>query len=832
MKPPLVSAERRSLLDDYASIARRRGPRALEATALRTRSEDLRELSAHLASHGELTFAELASAVEADRSPSVDALWTASLGRIVALQNRQATDRALGARLLEVAIKQGIPKRQDEHYSRLLIELSIESGDYGTARRLLAKNKDAAELDSGYLLTDLENPFVGSPYGDYTSWSRRFAVPFEAFHLESPVVDENATTPFNSLTARVDTPSQDGPLVTVILTTFKPRREDLLLSAQSILDQTHQNIELLVVDDASPAEFDSILVEVATLDPRVRLIRCETNGGTYLARNIGLREAQGRYVTCQDADDWSHPRRIEQQIAPLETDPDLPGTRSRCLAVLEDMRLARPGYRPRRPNASSLLFRRDHGIKLGGFLESRRAADSEFHQRLEADSGREVLTLNQPLAIIRILNESLSRSDFRAGWSHPARRAFVDSYQLWHESGREGRLNPSDSGTVVVPDRFSVRPAPRRAYDVVFAGDWRSYGGPQRSMLEEIKAALGEGLTVGVMHLEAARFMTGRGEHLCHPIQVMLNERSVRRVFLDDEHAVRLLVLRYPPILQFAEPEESRLSVGRLAILANQAPAERDGSDRRYLVEDCDRNALRLFGQQPLWIPQGPVVREAIREDVDSRYLFEHDIPGILDVKEWTTERKSFRSDRPVIGRHSRDNVMKWPGTSEALREAYPTDGRFDVRVMGGIRSALTVLRENQTPAGWVSFDKDELEVRAFLNSLDFFVNYTHDQANEAFGRSVLEALATGCVTLLPRSFEKTFGDAALYPSIDDVQAVIRHLYDNPQLYRRQSLRAQRFVEERFSYASFTPLLMQLLDGPNAVLEHDHPAVVPTNAGQ
>lgn len=832
MKPPRQDDERQALLEDYATIARRRGPRSLEATALRTRSEDLRELLAYLASSGRLDYDSLVAGLD-QGGLKLDPLWTASLGRTVALQNRRPEDRRLGLRLLDLAIQSGVPKHQDDIYTRLLVELSLEAGEFERAKKLLKKNPQLAELDSGYLAADLRNPHVENPLAKADEWPELFAAPFTSASIEAPFTDATDPCPFNTLhTAPVATYA-DGPLVTVILTTYKPQRSDVLLSARSILAQSHSNLELLVVDDASPGDYETTLLELERLDPRVRIIRVPTNGGTYLARNIGIKEASGEYVTCQDADDWSHPRRIELQLRPLEADPGLPATRSRCIAVQENMMSSRPGYRPRRPNASSLMFRRTDAIAIGGFLRSRRAADSEFHYRLEARSGREAKTLIQPLAIIRILSASLSRSDFSAGWSHPARRAFVDSYKFWHAtSGPQQLVSDSQVGTII-PDRFSVSPVEKRSYDVVFAGDWRSFGGPQRSMIEEIKAALRKGLTVGIMHMEAARFMSTNGEQLCDPIQKMLNERHISRLFSDDAHSVNLLVLRYPPILQFLEPESCTLQVRRLAILANQAPAERDGSDRRYIVGDCDSNAERFFGLQPTWIPQGPVVRAAIVDHLPGSRLAEYDMPGILDVDEWRTERVAFRSDRPVVGRHSRDNKMKWPASAAALQAAYPVDGRFDVRVMGGIKSVLSVIKEKHTPAGWISFDKDELEVRTFLNSLDFFVNFTHPEANEAFGRAILEALATGCVTILPASFEATFGEAAIYSTPREVAKVVAHLFAHPDEYRRQSNRAIDYVQREFGYESYGARLDALLaDGtPDRQLRLGHPAEASTPAG-
>ena len=62
----------------------------------------------------------------------------------------------------------------------------------------------------------------------------------------------------------------------------------------------------------------------------------------------------------------------------------------------------------------------------------------------------------------------------------------------------------------------------------------------------------------------------------------------------------------------FSDMRDRPFSIDRMIILANQAPAELDGSDIRYIVEDVDEAARNCFGQSPTWVPQGPQVRKVI----------------------------------------------------------------------------------------------------------------------------------------------------------------------------------------------------------------------------
>ncbi len=71
----------------------------------------------------------------------------------------------------------------------------------------------------------------------------------------------------------------------------------------SVIAQTYTNIEILLVDDGSPDGSPAICDEYAARDERIRVIHKE-NGGLSDARNAGIREARGRYVTVIDSDDY------------------------------------------------------------------------------------------------------------------------------------------------------------------------------------------------------------------------------------------------------------------------------------------------------------------------------------------------------------------------------------------------------------------------------------------------------------------------------------------------------------------------------------------------
>jgi len=105
----------------------------------------------------------------------------------------------------------------------------------------------------------------------------------------------------------------------------------------------------------------------------------------------------------------------------------------------------------------------------------------------------------------------------------------------------------------------------------------------------------------------------------------------------------------------------------------------------------------------------------------------------------------------------------------------------------------------------------NETDVRSFLHQLDFYVYFPHPNMIEAFGRAVLEALASGCVTILPDHFERVFGDAAVYCDPREVPDVIRRYYADSAGFLAQSGLAQQRVRERFGYDSYADLMSSLL---------------------
>ena len=101
-------------------------------------------------------------------------------------------------------------------------------------------------------------------------------------------------------------------LVSVVMATYN--RADVVGRAiDSILNQTHNNFEFIIVDDGCTDRTSQILQKYVANDKRIILLK-QNNQGLAAARNVGVDKAQGKYVAFMDDDDISLPNRLEKQL--------------------------------------------------------------------------------------------------------------------------------------------------------------------------------------------------------------------------------------------------------------------------------------------------------------------------------------------------------------------------------------------------------------------------------------------------------------------------------------------------------------------------------------
>lgn len=115
-------------------------------------------------------------------------------------------------------------------------------------------------------------------------------------------------------------PVSTEPLVTVLMPVYNG--EQFLREAmESILNQTYQHLEFLIMNDGSTD--NSVSVIETYKDPRIRLEHNPCNMGIAATLNRGIQLARGKYIVRMDCDDISFPERIEKQVAFMESHPEI-----------------------------------------------------------------------------------------------------------------------------------------------------------------------------------------------------------------------------------------------------------------------------------------------------------------------------------------------------------------------------------------------------------------------------------------------------------------------------------------------------------------------------
>lgn len=100
-------------------------------------------------------------------------------------------------------------------------------------------------------------------------------------------------------------------LVSIIMPSYNTAQY-ITETIQSVINQTYQNWELIIVDDCSTDDTDIVVGKIK--DPRIKYIKNQRNSGAAVSRNRALKIANGRWVAFLDSDDLWKPEKLEKQI--------------------------------------------------------------------------------------------------------------------------------------------------------------------------------------------------------------------------------------------------------------------------------------------------------------------------------------------------------------------------------------------------------------------------------------------------------------------------------------------------------------------------------------
>lgn len=207
-----------------------------------------------------------------------------------------------------------------------------------------------------------------------------------------------------------------------IITPVYNAQEYIANCIESVLGQTYQNWELILVDDCSMDDSVSILMEYKNIDPRIKLYVSEKNIGAGAARNLGIKSAKGRYLAFLDIDDFWHKDKLEKQLIYMR--------KKQVAAVysqyyIYDQKVNKVTYRVVPPNKVNfnkmqkndyigfLTFMIDTEKVGKPLMPTIRKRQDWAYKLLILKEGEEAHCIQEPLAYYRVGNQSLSSNKFK-----------------------------------------------------------------------------------------------------------------------------------------------------------------------------------------------------------------------------------------------------------------------------------------------------------------------------------------------------------------------------------------------------------------------------------
>ena len=797
---------------------------------LRFRYEESPDLLARMASRGEMDYAEVLATVH----DLLDGRITVPEARAVLIPDMLSSLARLTAGLMTPAqdfrdtadISQAVRMlrgsiRLSRDAPRIDGQANLTLGRYEYVARIL--DDDDLDDDTRWILqAELEHPANGRPGASEEVWLEAFNQRFVDLGLLPVTLRDGTGAAFDRLavdvpdTLVVDDP--ESPVVTVIMSTFKPDHS-FPTAVASLVAQTWRNLEILVVDDCSPPEFDDLLESVAATDPRIQLMRMPVNGGTYKIRNHAIAECRGEFVTFQDSDDWAHPERIARQVAPLIGPTGLVATHARSLRVNDDLTTLKVGYNSFRRAAASLMFHKDVVIRaLGGFDETRKAADTEFGYRISTVFGEDANeNIPEVLVLTQLTEGSLSRAEFAFGWHHPARVAFSQAYQYWHReiaAGRaSARLDPGAPRQYPAPERFLTgRDAPAANPDVMWVSDWRGQLGRYVGASALVEAVARSGPSVMVAQAAAVRHSDRDRDRLPLGDDIMqLQADGLTRfaIWAEPAHS-RLLLVGDPELLALTRPPEGvGLTCDRLVIIAGHPPVAPSGDWWTYDPDSVERNAKRMFGVEPSWLPAHGGIADELRAcGATGSILPPHQLRAVPTVRPrpYTGRRGGSRL---IVGTTALELPRRDRPSWASLRRFLPQDDDYDVRLRADPDIVTAVMKHRRVPPGWLVMD-ESAPLFDFLRQLDVFVAVPSQSWGPELPWAVVAALAEGAVVVIDPAYQPHLRGAAVYASAVDVHDELKALAADPDRVAEYRERGYAFCREVLSEDAAVELVHEL----------------------
>jgi hypothetical protein len=419
------------------------------------------------------------------------------------------------------------------------------------------------------------------------------------------------------------------------------------------------------------------------------------------------------------------------------------------------------------------------------------------------------------LVLTQLTAGSLSRDEFSFGWHHGARTVYGEARRFWHRQIAAGLaspyLPPGDMSTIYAPDRMMTgRSAEPATCDVLWLSDWRQGIDRYVDACAQVETLIENGLSTLVAHGTTVRHADRKRLPIRDDIQQLQLDGLTRFAVWGEAVHARLLLVTDPELPVMTRPPETvSMSADRLVIAAGHPPAAPTGDWLTYDPASVERNAKRMFGVEPSWLPAHDGIADDLRScGATGTILPPHQIRAVPTVRPrpYTGHRGGSRL---IVGTTALALPRRDRPSWASLRRLLPQDDDYDVRLRAEPEVVEAVLKHRPVPPGWLVMP-ETTPILGFMRQLDVFVAVPSRSWGPELPWSVVAALAEGAVVVIDPAYQRHLGGAAVFASAVDVHDELKALAADPDRLAEQRERGYAYCRKELSDDSFVAMIDEL----------------------
>lgn len=728
---------------------------------------------------------------------------------------RNDLDTQSGLQIFRMAILMYGDEVLTDHQKLQYVEALSELENYNEQSKLIERFSIDSLAPMQVELMNIDR--IAKTTNSSADWLGAMNQLYESLGMSRISLDHDGSLPLLDRLVSDTNANLAGPKVSVIMPTNSPS-PGIHTALRSLLQQTWTNLEIIVVDDGSSEKYDRIFSEVEHLDPSIRVIRNQSNLGSYAARNVGLAEATGEFVTTHDDDDWSHPEKIATQAVALTTDESIAATTSAHIRTTERMHFRRINSQPRhlQTNYSSLMFRKTVTDQIGQWDPANRGSDTELAGRITQNFGSASMLhlVDKPLSFSRVWGGSLTSGEMYRGYFAYSRLMYRWSFRQWHRrakrSGAKPVLDSTEPRPFAVPTTFEPGDRHRHlgVFDIVYVTDFTQKARFVGPVMQELESAIDSGLEVGYMHINSPQTFK-RADIPPKLFDLQLSDK-VTQIADNNQADVRLMVIYDASIGMFLDQFRSTLSVQRGVVVDDKGTFLRDAESReashpRLVLHHLDQSFSASFEI----VGAGCEEQTALQEVLPPRRVLPEDFVWHTHILTAPAEIRPPR-ENAVIGFHSFGNKYRWPSTKAEFETVY-FSGKHATLFYGLLKPATKEFGEDIIPEA-IQMNFRDQSLDEFFAAIDFWVYFPHNRLQDRPWQPALLAMQAGKVVIMPPHLESIYGEGALYTSSEGVADVVTSYSHDTSSYVAQAKRGQEFVSHGFDRSSYARRLKKLAD--------------------